>query len=220
MDLISKFKNSMFKFGSKKTSKTKNTIKNTNTKKRNNNPDLKTGLINRGFNLDIKDLEISTIGDRNIQLIKEVENTDGDAIYMEIRLTINDWNGRKEYEWMDKDDFYISGISNRDKEGSLINRLDLNRAKGVFTNFIREFVGSNEFYVRGATPYWDKTFTVLDKIDDITICQTSETVAKGVKRKYSGNRKTRTKMRTRNKSITRNKRRTHNKRRTRNKRHK
>lgn len=180
MDLISKFKSRGFKFGSKKTSK------NTDKSKK---QDLKSILINRGFNLDIKDLEISTIGDRNIELIKEIENTNGDSIYMEIRLTINDWNGRKEYAWMDRDDFYISGISNRDIEGNLINRLDLNRVKGVFTNFIREFVGTNQFYVRGATPYWNKTFIIVDKIDDITICQSSKIVAKGVNRRYNNKRK-------------------------------
>ena len=178
MHSFSKFKSKLFKFGSKN-----KTIKISKSETRHINNDLKSGLINKGFNITIDDLEILTIGDRNIQLTKIVKNRNSDPIYMEIRLTTNNWNGKKEYAWMDIDDFYISGVSNR------IENANSKSVKGDFTNYIKEFVGNKVFYVRGATPYWDKRFTIHDKIQDISICQITKSEAKGLNRKYIPNRK-------------------------------
>ena len=88
------------------------------------NNDLKSGLINKGFNINIDDLEILTIGDRNIQLTKIVKNRNSDPIYMEIRLTINDWNGKKQYDWMDIDDFYIDLYENELKISGIFTDIE------------------------------------------------------------------------------------------------
>lgn len=90
MHSFSKFKSKLFKFGSKN-----KTIKISKSETRPTNNDLKSGLINKGFNINIDDLEILTIGDRNIQLTKIVKNRNSDPIYMEIRLTTNNWSGKK-----------------------------------------------------------------------------------------------------------------------------
>ena len=201
MHSLSKFKSKLFKFGSKN-----KTIKISKSETRPINNDLKSGLINKGFNINIDDLEILTIGDRNIQLTKIVKNRNSDPIYMEIRLTINDWNGKKEYAWMDIDDFYISGVSNR------IENANSKSVKGDFTNYIKEFVGNKVFYVRGATPYWDKRFTIHDKIQDISICQNTKSTAKGLKHKDISKRKSiKEKKKKKRKTDTRNKRDTRNK---------
>jgi hypothetical protein len=175
-----------------KTSRTSNTTRKSRHTDNNNDSkrDLKSRLQKRGYNLDIEDLEIFQIDNRNIQLTKQYKNSHSDNLSMEIRVTWNNWSGKKQYDWMDIDDFYISGITNRieDENGNEI-RTNERRVKGAFTSFIKELVGNNQFYVRGATPYWSKRFNIIKKRDDITMCQVSRS-ATGIK--YKIKRKTRT----------------------------
>jgi hypothetical protein len=96
--------------------------------------------------------------------------------------------GEKEYEFLELDDFYISTISNG-TPGQRAMEIDLNRGKGVFTDFIKQFVGEEKIYVHGHTPYWKKRFTCEDMPDNIISCNNPETLGSIAKRRNSKKRK-------------------------------
>ena len=125
-------------------------------------------LKSKGYN--IEGLDIREIDERRIEVKKIVKNDEDIDIPMTITLCINDWGGEKELEFLELDDFYISGLINGTEEQQVMGVTGRRKGKGIFTDFIKQFVGEEKFYVRGPTPYWKKMFTCGDLSRDMIFC--------------------------------------------------
>lgn len=107
---------------------------------------LKTKLESKGFNID--GLSIRLIDDnekRNIEVKKIITNSDGIDIPMTIILVLNEWGGRKVYSFLELDDFYIKLLTNGTEEQQVMGVTGRRKGKGIFTDFIKKFVGKTNF---------------------------------------------------------------------------
>ena len=100
-------------------------------------------LESKGFN--IEGLDIREIGERQIEVKKVVKNDEGIDIPMTITLCINDWGGEKEFEFLELDDFYIKLLTNGTEEQQVMGVTGRRKGKGIFTDFIKKFVGKTNF---------------------------------------------------------------------------
>ena len=117
---------------------------------------LREKLIAKGFNLE--GLIFVQLDPRSVEISKQALNKDKIVIPMSIMLKINNWGGEREYENLELDDFYISGIFNGTAEQAVAG-IDVNKGLGVFTGFLKEFLSDVQtFYVTGASPYWARLF--------------------------------------------------------------
>lgn len=137
-------------------------------------------LKSKGFN--IEGLDIRELNERRIGVNKIVKNDEGIDIPMTINLYINDWVGGKEYELLELDDFFISGLINGTEEQQNRGVTGKRKGNGEFTDFLKQFVGKNKFYVRGPTPYWEKRFTCEDMPDNMISCINPDKITGGGKR--------------------------------------
>jgi len=128
---------------------------------------LREKLIAKGFNLE--GLVFFQVDASNVIISKNALNKDKILIPMNILLRINNWGGKREYENLELDDFYIFGITNGTQEQAAAG-IDVN--KGVFTGFLKEFLSDVQtFYVKGATPYLDlDLFDCVHHAEGITKC--------------------------------------------------
>ena len=102
--------------------------------------------------------------------------------------------GEKEYEFLELDDFFITHLINGTEEQQILDITGRRKGKGKFTDFIKQFVGEEKFYVRGPTPYWKKMFTCGDLPRDMIFfhnkqCQGGGSKRRKYKRKKSKKRK-------------------------------
>ena len=147
--------------------------------------------MSKGFN--IEGLDINKLDERQISVKKIVKNGERIDIPMTIKFRINDWGGGyKEYDFLELDDFFISSIQNGTSEQRVAG-IDVNEGKGVFTDFIKQFVGGETFYVMGSTPYWIRTFTCEDLPENMIFCRNKQGQEGGSKRRKSKKRKSKRK---------------------------
>ncbi len=161
----------------------------------------------KGYN--IEGLNIREIDERRIEVTKVVKN-EGIDIPMNIILFINDWGGDKEYAFLELDDFFITNLKNGTEEQQIMGVTGRRKRNGIFTHFLKQFVGENKFYVRDASPYWKKRFTCEDMPDNMISCINPDNITGGGKRnKKSKRRKSKRRKSKRRKSKKSRKKKTH-----------
>jgi len=148
--------------------------------------------------------------------IEEETTDDGDRnipITMSITMRWNNWDGEKEFKFLDLNDFLISGVYN----GSTEQRVqEIKPEKGTFTKFVKEFLKNRKvFYVMAPTQYWDKVFNKIKVERDIG--HYNVVGGGGRKKRTKKRRKSRRRKRTRKRRKSRRRKRTRKRRKKRRK---
>jgi len=127
----------------------------------------------KGFHLE--GLDVKEFDGRGVKISKTVKNGDGGDVPMSISISFNRWGRKLEFSFLEPDDCYIFLIENGTQEQSQSGQ-DVNEGKGVFTEFVKQVVGNNQFYVKQASPFWHNTFTCENKGRGIISCIDHSTV--------------------------------------------
>ena len=147
-------------------------------------------LKEKGYNTEIEGLIIkSKDHPRYIDVIKYFRNAEGIDIPMSIMLCINDWGGVKEYDFLKLDDFFIISLTNGTQEQGALDVTGRRKGNGEMTDFIKQFVGGNKFYVRGTSPYWNNTFNCKGMSRGIISCTNPDNTTGGGKRNKKSKRR-------------------------------
>ena len=129
-------------------------------------------MTDKGFHLE--DLDVKEFDGRGVKISKTVKNGDGDDVPMSILISFNLWGRKLEFPFLKQDDCYIYLIENGTQEQSQSGKGVA--PEGIFTEFVKQVVGNNKFYVKRAEQFWYDTFTCVNVGSGIISCIDHSTV--------------------------------------------
>ena len=106
-----------------------------------------------------KDMEVTQRNDRGISVAREV-SINGEEVKMVMVFTSNMWGRKKQFKFLQENDFYVDGLYNGTSEQQV---KELNKGTGNFTKFICDVIADGSLYVRSPTLYWEKTFDIVNR---------------------------------------------------------